>query len=295
MTTTTYDGHNIVFLVGAARSGTTWLQRLLASHPKIHTGQESFLFSSYIGPQLRNWRVETRTLSTGRGGSGMRAYLREGEFISILREEMLKLVQPMIGTLPEDHLFLDKTPNHAFWINEIIEMLPRARIINMLRDGRDVVSSLLAASKSWWSWAPSNAYTASRVWARNVEAARKAIKKLTPEQFIEVRYEELLDHPQLVLQNISRFLGLEWDKDELLEAIHRNDAKVSKGNETVIPIKGEFATISGAQVKQPQGFIRRAKAGSWKQDLTPVEKMLTWIGASRTMAKVGYPWIMPWL
>jgi hypothetical protein len=295
MTDESYDGHNIVFIVGCARSGTTWLQRLLASNPKIHTGQESFLFSSYIGPQLRNWRREMRTLSSGRGGSGMGAYLKEGEFISILRGEMLRLMEPMIGELPDGHLFLEKTPNHAFWINEIVELLPRARIINMLRDGRDVVSSLVAASKSWWGWAPNNAFSASRRWVRNVEAARKAMKKLTPEQFLEVRYEQLLESPELVLQNVSRFLGIEWEQGELVRAIRKNDAKASPKTVTAIPIKGQFAMISGSEVKQPKGFIRRARSGSWRRDLSPVEKILTWIGASRTMAKVGYPWILPWL
>jgi hypothetical protein len=295
MTENSYDGHNIVFLVGCARSGTTWLQRLLASHPKIHTGQESFFFSSYIGPQLRTWREEVRTLSTGRGGAGMRAYLRESEFLSVLREEMFKLMQPMIGDLPTGHIFLEKTPNHALWMTEIHEMLPKARFINILRDGRDVVSSLVAASRTWAYWAPNNAFRASRIWVRSVEAAEKSMKKLPPEQFVEVRYEQLLDSPQLVLQNISHFLGIDWADEAIAEAIRRNDAKVALKTATPIPIKGEFSLVSGGEVKQPPGFIRKAKSGSWKQDLTPVQKILTWFVASRTMARVGYPWIMPWL
>jgi Sulfotransferase family len=295
MTENGYDGHNIVFIVGCARSGTTWLQRLLASHPKIHTGQESFLFSSYIGPQLRTWRSELRTLASGRGGSGMGAYLTETEFLSILQDEMKKFLEPMVGNLPSDHLFLEKTPNHAFWIPEIMQMLPKTRIINMLRDGRDVVSSMLAASESWWSWAPGNAFSASRRWVRNVEAARRAMKKLSPNQVYEVRYEQLLQSPELVLQNVSNFLGIEWERGKLLEAVERNDAKVARKSATIIPIKGQFAVIEGREVKQPEGFIRKAKSGSWKEDLTPVEKILTWVGASRTMAKVGYPWILPWI
>ena len=38
-----------VFIVGAQRSGTTWVQRLLCSHPRIVGGQESHLFSAYGG------------------------------------------------------------------------------------------------------------------------------------------------------------------------------------------------------------------------------------------------------
>src|SRR5487761_78015 len=244
-----YDGHNIVFLVGCARSGTTWLQRLLASHPKIHTGQESFLFSSYIGPQLRNWHKELRTLSSGRGGAGMRAYLREDEFLSILREEMFRLMGPMVGGLPDGYLFLEKTPNHALWIPEIVELLPKARFINMLRDGRDVVASLLAASRTWATWAPNNAYGASRRWVRNVEAAQMAAKGMSPGQFYEVRYEQLLESPQLVLQNVCRFLRLDWEENEMIEAIKKNEAKVALKTATPIPIKGEFSLISGTEVK----------------------------------------------
>jgi hypothetical protein len=48
-----YQGHNLVFLIGCPRSGTTWLQRLLASHPQVRTVQETFLFPRYISPQLR--------------------------------------------------------------------------------------------------------------------------------------------------------------------------------------------------------------------------------------------------
>lgn len=225
----------------------------------------------------------------------MGAYFEESQFLSILQDEMIRLLEPMIGTLPDGHLFLDKTPNHAVWIGEILEMLPKARIINMLRDGRDVVSSMLAASESWWSWAPKNAYSASRRWVRNVEAARSAMKSIPPEQFYEVRYEQLLDSPELVLQSVLRFLGIEWEHEKLLEAIEKNGAKVARKSATVIPIKGKFAHVSGSEVKQPEGFIRKAKSGSWKEDLSPTQKIQTWVGASRTMAKVGYPWVMPWL
>jgi aminoglycoside phosphotransferase (APT) family kinase protein len=45
----------MVFLVGCPRSGTTWHQKLLASHPRIRSGEESHFFSLYVGPQLRAW------------------------------------------------------------------------------------------------------------------------------------------------------------------------------------------------------------------------------------------------
>src|SRR5205085_953700 len=56
-----YAGANLLFVVGCPRSGTTWIQRLLATHPCVRTGQESDLFDLYIGPQLRTWQHELET------------------------------------------------------------------------------------------------------------------------------------------------------------------------------------------------------------------------------------------
>lgn len=46
-----------IFIVGAPRSGTTWLQLMLARHPAISTCQETHLFSSYLGPMHKAWRA----------------------------------------------------------------------------------------------------------------------------------------------------------------------------------------------------------------------------------------------
>src|SRR5262245_18200586 len=86
-----YTGHNLVFIVGSPRSGTTWLQRLLAAHAAIRTGQESKLFGSYIIAQLRAWRWEESReadpkTATGRGGTGLSCYMREEEFLASLKE-----------------------------------------------------------------------------------------------------------------------------------------------------------------------------------------------------------------
>ena len=50
---------SLVLIVGAQRSGTTWVQRLLASHPAIVSGQESHLFSSYLGPMWQRWHCSS--------------------------------------------------------------------------------------------------------------------------------------------------------------------------------------------------------------------------------------------
>lgn len=145
-----YTGNNIVFIVGCPRSGTTWLQQLLASYPKAKTGRETHLFSWLIGPQLRAWRKEMDRLASreDRIGVGPPAYFTEDKFLRNLKQYLLVLLQPMVGNLKQDEFFIEKTPNHALFIPEIVQMLPDSKIIHVLRDARDTVASLMAVNKS---------------------------------------------------------------------------------------------------------------------------------------------------
>jgi len=102
-----YDGHNMVFIVGCARSGTTWLQRLLASHPKMHTGQETGIFSTNIGPQLRAFRREAKPNARNLRPDGLGCYFTEDEFCRIVKGYLLKLIEPMVAPLAADELFVE--------------------------------------------------------------------------------------------------------------------------------------------------------------------------------------------
>ncbi len=289
-----YQGGNIVFIVGCARSGTSWLQRLLASHPRVRTGQESEFFHSYIGPQLRNWREEVRSLSWGRGGVGLQCYLRTDEFMVALKEYMLKLMQPMIGQLKDSELFVEKSQEHSFWISEISELLPDSRFIHMLRDARDVVASLLAASRSWGAeWAQKSARLESFRWVNNVRAVRDAAKNLPKDKFTEVRYETLRASPERELRGLSDFLRLDWSDEQIALAVRNNEPDSFRQTGTKIPLRGNFGKISGPAVEEPEGFIRKAKAGSWKEDLSALQKFQVWFYARKTMKEMGYPWRFP--
>jgi LPS sulfotransferase NodH len=287
-----YMGHNLVFIVGAPRSGTTWLQRLLATHPRIRTGQESKLFRWYIGPQLQMWRMETtRELdpktATGRGGTGLSCYFREDEFLSALKQYLGLLLQPMIGSLRPGELFVEKSPSHAMCIPEIKRLLPEARIIHVLRDPRDVVASLLAASRTWGAaWAPESPVKAAGLWVEHVRAVKRAAQNLSPEEFHEVTYEQLRSAPEKVVRQVADFLGLEWKDFEIQKAVETNQPDRDGG--TPIPVYGEVSERIGGFVKEPAGFIRKARPGAWKSDLSLLEKAHVWRVCHKLMREVGY-------
>lgn len=265
----------MVFIVGCPRSGTTWLQRLLAAHPLIETGQESRLFE-YIGSQYRQWREDKVSPElTGRGGTGLACYLTEREFLEIQRNYLASILSHIFKRVPPGRIFLEKTPRHALFIPEIHELLPEAKIIHMVRDPRDVVASLLAAAKGWGrAWAPRKVRKAARIWCEHVNSAL-ASKALLPEtQFFEIHYEDLYQDPAKWLRAAASFLELPWAEPEIEAAVASNDARsLRKGEGTLIPVYGEHGKRASNTVQEPGGFVRKARPGTWREKLTFLEKL----------------------
>lgn len=281
-----YDGHNLVFVIGSPRSGTTWLQRLLATHPEIQTGQESAIFNVNIGPQMRFFY---RGLKSKRD-TGVGCYFTEEEFLKVMKKLLITFLEPMISPIQQHQFFLEKTPSHAIFIPEIVKLLPKARFIHILRDPRDVVCSLLAASKSWGaSWAPKTADQAAKMWVKHVLAAHKTGQNLPNWQYTEIHYDRLQSHPVDTINSCCKFIGLEWSKDDISAAIESNRAG-SGNNTTQIKLGGEAAKQSGEIVQEPTDFIRTASSGGWRHELSIRQKYLVWRIVRRKMKEVGFDW-----
>jgi hypothetical protein len=173
--------------------------------------------------------------------------------------------------------------------------LPDSRFVHVLRDARDTVASLTAASRGWGSgWAPRRAASAARMWVQHVQAARTAATRLPSRQFREVRYEDLLTDAPRVLGEVVRWLGLSWSDQDIAHAVQVNRPEAARqGGGTPIPLGGAFGA-PGSVVKDPPGFVRRAGSGGWRADLSRIDQMQVWLTARATMQVVGYPWPRPW-
>ena len=293
-----YKGHNLIFIVGCPRSGTTWLQRLLASHPKVQSGEESHVFSMYVGPQLRVWKSQrsSHLLEGQRHLVGPPAYLRDREFVSILRDYACRLLSPVLEKLDPDELFVEKTPSHALFMSEIRELLPEARFIHLVRDPRDVVASLLAAAKTWGAdWAPKSATAAAEMWVEHIHAVQEAARSLSKDTFHEVNYEKLSRFPEETLKNISKFLDLNWNDEGIRAAIEANRAESMRDRGTPIPVYGEIAMDTGSISQLPPDFIRRARPGEWRKDLSLRSKFRVWRIVWKRGFEASYRWrLLDW-
>jgi hypothetical protein len=107
-------------------------------------------------------------------------------------------------------------------IPSIAELLPEARFVHIIRDGRNVALSLTEAP-----FGPDSLEAAARFWSRRVEKGRADGRALGPDWYREVRYEDLVEDPEAQLRPLCDFLDLPYD-DAMLHYYER-DAGISRG------------------------------------------------------------------
>src|SRR5207247_1437374 len=95
-----------------------------------------------------------------------------------------------------------KTPGYATKIRRINRILPEARFVHVIRDGRDVALSLRDRD------AGLSTEQVARRWRHRINRTRRAANHV-PEYF-EVRYEDLVAEPEATLRHICERIELEW-------------------------------------------------------------------------------------
>jgi hypothetical protein len=202
-------GKQLVFLVGAPRSGTTWLQLLLSRSPLIATAQETNLFNNFLRPMVGEWNHHRRTGEP----KSLSEVLSDEEFRALLRSVSGFVFAKIAQAKPSATIVLEKTPNHVNCWREILDLWPDAHFIHIIRDPRSVVASLRHASTTWGpAWGPSNISTISERWVRDVSDGRKIAS--ATHNYQEITYQKLLsDGPEALLQILSK-LGVRSTPEE---------------------------------------------------------------------------------
>jgi hypothetical protein len=206
-----------VFLVGCARSGTTLLQSLLASHPSIASYPESHFFRHLSGG--RRWRWVG--LPSRRARPRLEQFLGELAHPSapralprrvVLRRQYVSFFLGLLDSLAlgeRKAIWIEKTPSHLWHLDEIERLVPGAKFIHIVRDGTDVVASLYDVTHRYpevWGGARSIDACIDR-WLKDVAISRRYEGR---ENHLAVSYERLVDSPREVLEEICSFLGIEY-------------------------------------------------------------------------------------
>src|SRR5262249_37866568 len=154
------------------------------------------------------WCYEGGFRAGGNRTIGLGCYLTEGQFLEALRQLARTAFTALEAAKPGARVLVEKTPDHALHLPLIRRLYPDAAVIHVLRDGRDVVASLLAAYRQGWGrpWAPATAEAAAGKWVAWVREVRHRGEVFA--RFREVRYEDLLRAGPETLAALYDFLGL---------------------------------------------------------------------------------------
>jgi hypothetical protein len=308
------------FVVGRGRSGTSWLRILLNSHPEIMCLGEGRFFErdfkreDFMQLQLENippsslYRaiLESRYLrswidrSVWAKGEATDKHLTNLTRLAVdyfLTEQLSKTNKRLVG---------DKTPFvSAGVIEEISTIYPEAKVVHIIRDGRDVAVSLV---HFMWNHAKSEGgiydlepeelekryayrkgslvppaeslFTRERLiriatdWSTTVGKVREDGPALLGGNYTEVRYEDLLERPVGEAQRLLEFLGADSSEEMAMRCVKRAGFERRTDRK-----RGEEDSSSR---------FRKGVAGDWKSVFTKEDKRIFKETAGNLLIELGY-------
>jgi hypothetical protein len=276
----------LIFIGGCARSGTTWVQDLLLAHPRcfgpraeIHLPVVFGLISAQAGgPGFRRSLLEYYDSQANRH-MGLHHLVTREDLESMLDEtsgieepaqQAAAIVAAVLGEYSlrqqraSEDVLVEKTPANIFIAPLLLKLFPRARLVEVVRDGRDV-----AVSMQFYRAMPTRDRAGQyRDWVEAI-AAGERLQRSYAGRCLRVRYEDVHAAPEAALEQLFRFAELEHHP-QLVRAC------VSQCRIETIVNKG------------PGRHVRAGRVGDWRAMLLPEECQLFEEVAGSYARALGY-------
>ncbi len=310
----------LVWIFGSPRTGSTWLLEMLCypleakrdeplgfSWPDGWEGQvpalaaDEFLISSHLAPHQGGVIdiFDTPFPATLNGLFQRRSsYAFSEEFADVWQPEARRLTlvrlyavierarRAGLEVTPELPVVVIKEVNGSHAADLVMSLFPRSRMIFMLRDGRDILDSLLDANspKGWLTRTglgkggfetPEERLDfvrdTCRNWAARMNVCSRAYDAHDPALRRRIRYEELLTDTPAMVGDLAQWLGLPDDDARIREIVDRHSF-------TEVPEKR----------RGPGKRRRAASPGQWRESLTPEERELAQEIMGPKLTELGY-------
>jgi hypothetical protein len=311
------------FIVGQAKSGTSWVMRLLDAHPEIMArGEGRFFGRAYKRPDVERMDSATLQPSSLQRAFADAAYLRRWVERSVwTRADDADAVLDELAEVCTRHILHralagsgkrlvgDKTPflNPAMTA-ELASRIGDARVIHVIRDGRDVAVS--AMHHLWnhrldlgggFDLTPDEVITRERYrvdpqrfldsgqgifseeritalarsWRTNVTRAIATGRDTLGDRYAEVRFESLVADPIAELQRLTQFLGADARRGPLERCVER--ARFER-----------FSDGRPAGVEDSKAFARKGVVGDWEEVFTERDRRVYEHEAGGLLTELGY-------
>ena len=287
----------VFFVVGYQKSGTTWLMRMLDSHPEVLCRGEGRIFDA-------GWRQKSLVKSDEkRPPSSLLYALRDAEYLKLwiersvwgrndpADEHLTNLTRMavdyfLLGELAKtSKKFVgDKSPlltPHT--VEEVSSVYPEARVLHIIRDGRDAAVSAAHHARNFGRKRSNDEplFDETRLrklaadWNERVGSAIEDGPRLLGDNYAEVRYEDLLARPEDEMRRVLEFLGADADDQNVARCVEgASFEKLSKGR-----ARGQ---------EDPASFFRKGVSGDWRDAFTERDKAVFKEEAGGLLVKLGY-------
>jgi tetratricopeptide (TPR) repeat protein len=239
-----------IFVIGMPRSGTTLVERIISSHPDVHSAGELMHFGLALKRSSGSSTplvIDPDTIARAQTPDWGR-----------LGADYLASTRPATGHTPR---FIDKLPHNFLYVGWIAHALPNAKIICLRRDPLDTCLSnfrqLFAAQSPYYSYS-FDLLDTGRYYAL-FDRLMAHWQRAFPGRILEVQYEKLVDSQEARTRDLLAFCGLSWH-DDCLHFEH-NAAPVN--------------TASAVQVRAP---VYRSALQRWRKyepQLADLKQVLT--------------------
>ena len=267
------------FVLGAQRSGTTMLRLMLNNHPRLAVPHETVFITQFFRklPQYGDLAQ----------AENMRRLLDEiAAHTLVVRGELIPDKDAVLARQPRTYAELidaimtcyaeargkarwgDKTPYYTPDMDILHAIFPKAKFVQILRDGRDV-----ALSQRKIEWCSTNSFRLAQDWTWKTTLCHKLGRVLGPEHYLEIRYEELVRDPRAVLTQVCDFLRESFDE----QMLHYHETA-----KNVVP---------GESLKWHQNSVRAPDASkifAWKDSLPESDRIIFEEIAGDTLEYFGY-------
>jgi hypothetical protein len=254
-----------LFVGGTGRSGTWALGRLLGEHPELvtvhtelrfHAQGRAFgrLLDGSLAPDryAREFLDRYYGLTSGDGTpKGLQLLASRWEVTQALTafraaagEDLPSAMGALVHRLVDPYArgrratgWVETTPGNAAVADALTGVLPRAHVVHIVRDGRDVAASIASMP-----WGPSEPVAALDRWADGLRAADAAFRRADPARVHVVRFEDLVVRDRdATLTDLLDRLGIE-DRARIRA---RFDAKLDPGRSNL----GRWRRDAGADAQ----------------------------------------------
>lgn len=213
-----------VFVVGSPRSGTTMLAVILNRHSSFAIPPETQFFADFQSDESAislpsASREDKILLALGYHrisdlGLSFDDVMKRFALYENTVANLFRSILEAYGDRMHKSRVGEKSPKHIEHVPLLLELYPAAKIICIVRDGRDVVRSLVKAP-----WAepgnPRRFGLFCAEWSGYARLAEKYGKMLPRNRFLIVQYEEILQHPRQEVANVCNFLEVAFESGML--------------------------------------------------------------------------------